>query len=76
MDSSQALTFHESFGTVTRQQLATYRSANVSQSDHDDLADYFGEDRHDDIVQFVRQSAAKHNGMYQSFDLTQRRWNR
>ncbi len=43
--ASQALTFHENYGEVTRAQLAAYRKYNVSPSDHDDLVEAFGSDR-------------------------------
>jgi hypothetical protein len=35
--------FHESYGEVTRKQLAIYRKFNVSPADHDLLVEYFGD---------------------------------
>lgn len=46
--------FHERYGEVTRAQLAAYRKHNVSQSDHCDLADVFGEDNHAAITAAVK----------------------
>lgn len=36
--------FHESYGEVTRAQLAAYRKHNVSPSDHDSLVAHLGND--------------------------------
>lgn len=64
MDKTQApVAFHESFGDVTRGQLATYRKLNVSPSDHDQLEGAFGEDRAG-IVRFVKEHSP--NGYYQA----------
>lgn len=57
-----ALIFHERFGDVTRAQLAAYRKFNVSQSDHSDLVDAFGEDDHAGITAFVKRHSE--SGMY------------
>lgn len=46
--------FDESYGEVTRPQLAAYRKHNVSPSDHDDLVRVLGEDDHDGIVKAVK----------------------
>lgn len=46
--------FHESYGEVSRAQLAAYRKHNVSPSDHDDLTDVFGEDNHAAITAAVK----------------------
>lgn len=54
--------FHESYGNVSRPQLAAYRKHNISPSDHDDLADEFGEDSHDAITKAVKERSA--DGMY------------
>lgn len=40
-----ALIFHESYGEVTRPQLAAYRKRNVSPMDHEELVRVFGDDR-------------------------------
>lgn len=42
---ASSITFHESFGEVTRAQLAAYRKHNVSPVDHDQLVDVYGNDR-------------------------------
>lgn len=55
--------FHERFGEVTRAQLAAYRKFNVSQSDHWNLADHFGEEDHAGITKFVKRHSA--SGMYE-----------
>jgi len=47
------IVFHESYGDVTRAQLAGYRKHNVSPSDHQHLTDLFG-DNHDLINKTVR----------------------
>lgn len=61
--------YHESYGTITRAQLAAYRKHNVSPSDHDDLTEHFGEDAHADITAYVKRNAASHNGLFEVFDL-------
>lgn len=58
-------TFHERFGEVTRAQLAAYRKYNVSQSDHNDLAEAFGESDHAGITAFVKRHSE--SGMYNVF---------
>lgn len=61
--------FHESYGDVTRAQLASYRKHGVSQSDHDALVDSFGEHNHSGITYYVKNNAAAHNGLFHVFDL-------
>lgn len=56
------MVFHESFGEMTFAQRAAYRKFNVSQSDHETLADAFGEDDHDSITAYVK--AHSETGMY------------
>lgn len=56
---AQPTIFHESYGDVTRPQLAAYRKHNVSPSDHNDLADEFGEDDHRGITQVVKDRSPK-----------------
>lgn len=48
------IVFHESYGEVTRAQLAAYRKHNVSPSDHDDLVRVLGEDNRDAIIKAVK----------------------
>ena len=50
------MTFHESYGEVSKKQLAAYRKHNVSQSDHDTLEAYLGDD-HEAIVDAVRSNS-------------------
>ena len=50
---ASSITFHESFGEVTRAQLAAYRKHNVSPSDHDFLVERFGDD-HALLTQIVK----------------------
>lgn len=64
-----ALTFHESYGAVSRAQLAAYRKHNVSPSDHNDLVNAFGVDEHDYITWYVKNNADQHDGMFRVFDL-------
>jgi hypothetical protein len=52
-----ATTFHESYGTVSRAQLAAYRKYNVSPSDHDELVRQFGEDAHAEITACVKENS-------------------
>jgi hypothetical protein len=40
--SLKDMTYHESYGPVSREQLRAYKKFNVSQSDHDDIEDHFG----------------------------------
>lgn len=47
------MTFHESYGDVSVAQLRAYKAHNVSQSDHDDLVMYLGDD-HTAIVRAVK----------------------
>ena len=54
--------FHEQYGEVSRPQLAAYRKYNVSPSDHYDLIAEFGEDRHSEITQAVKDRSP--NGYY------------
>jgi hypothetical protein len=63
------MTFHESYGEVSKAQLAAYRKFNVSPSDHNDLVEAFGEDRHDEITNYVKVNAAASGGMFRVFDL-------
>ena len=63
------MTFHERFGDVTVAQLRAYKKFNVSQSDHDELADHFGHAAHDEITAYVK--AHSESGMYQKAH-----WNR
>jgi len=51
--------YHESYGEVTRPQLAAYRKHNVSPSDHNDLGDEFGEEDHDSITRAVKDRSPK-----------------
>lgn len=53
--------FHEQYGEVTRPQLAAYRKHNVSPSDHDYLANHYGEENHADITKAVKDEA-NHQG--------------
>ncbi len=46
--------FHESYGEVTRAQLAAYRKHNVSPSDHDALVEVLGENNHAAITAAVK----------------------
>ncbi len=62
------MTYHESYGDVSRAQLAAYRKHNVSPSDHNDLAEHFGHNPAA-ITAYVKDNAAKHNGMFTVFDL-------
>lgn len=39
------MTFHESYGHVTENQLAAYKAHNVSPSDHDQLVELFKDNR-------------------------------
>ena len=63
------MTFHESYGEVSKAQLAAYRKHNVSPSDHNDLVVEFGEDNHDGITAYVKNNAAANGGMFRVFDL-------
>lgn len=60
--------FHESYGDVSRPQLAAYRKHNISPSDHDDLVRHFGEGAHSDITKWVKDQAAEH-GMVSTYRL-------
>lgn len=55
--------YHESYGDVSRAQLAAYRKHNISPSDHDDLVDHFGEGNHDAITKWVKSQAAEHGSV-------------
>jgi len=50
------LTFHESYGEVTKAQLAAYKKHNVSPADHRDLEERFGND-HAAITACVKNPA-------------------
>jgi len=58
------LIYHESYGEVTRKQLATYRKHNISPSDHMFLEDAFGDDRKSMVEEVLRQTR---NGQMFSF---------
>lgn len=64
LDAKEAATpiYHESYGMVTRPQLAAYRKHNISPSDHDYLADHYGEDNHDAITRAVKDPANHQGG--------------
>jgi hypothetical protein len=62
VEAAAAPIFHESYGTVSRAQLAAYRKHNVPPAMHDELVDRFGEDNHDTITKFVKDVAAKRDG--------------
>lgn len=47
------ITFHESYGEVSVEQLRAYRKHNVSPSDHDTLVDVYG-NRHHAITMAVK----------------------
>lgn len=66
---ASSITFHESYGDVSRAQLAAYRKHNVSPSDHDGLIMRFDSGNHEAITAYVKQNAATHNGQYSAFDL-------
>lgn len=51
------LTFHERFGEVSVAQLRAYKRHNVSQSDHDALVAFYGENAHVAITKVVKNSA-------------------
>ncbi len=57
--------FHETYGDVTRAQLAAYRKHNVSQSDHDMLTDIVRADAHADLTKIVKDYSP--NGMFDVF---------
>lgn len=59
--------YHESYGNVSRAQLAAYRKFNVSPSDHDSLADKYGADNHEAITRAVKQFSP--NGMFSVFEM-------
>lgn len=59
-----ATTFHESYGTVSRAQLAAYRKYNVSPFDHDELVLKFGETAHAAITAYVKENST--TGMYRA----------
>lgn len=64
--------FHERFGEVTRAQLSAYKKHNVSQSDHDDLTDVFG-DNHRDIAAVVADPLNQTlGGSFDSFKFNER----
>jgi hypothetical protein len=48
-------TFHESYGDVTRPQLAAYRKHNISPSDHDMITSEYGEHAHAEITARVKR---------------------
>lgn len=48
----EAMTYHESYGDVSRAQLRAYKRHNVSTSDHDTLVLLLGDD-HEAIVKAV-----------------------
>lgn len=54
--------FDENYGNVSFAQRAAYRKFNVSPSDHEDLADHFGADAHEEITRFVKSHVE--DGMY------------
>lgn len=66
---ASSITFHESYGEVSRAQLAAYRKHNVSPADHDDLIARFYSGNHEAITKYVKDNAAQHNGSYSAFDL-------
>jgi hypothetical protein len=49
------MTYHESYGEVSRPQLAAYRSHNVPPAQHDELEEYFGKGMHDAITNYVKR---------------------
>jgi hypothetical protein len=61
--------FHESYGEVSRPQLAAYRKHNISPSDHDDLVRHFGEGSHADITKWVKDQAAENGGLVSTYML-------
>ena len=63
------LIYHESYGDVTRKQLAAYRKYNISPSDHDDLVDIFGSANHSEIVDAIIRTVNKH-GRYGKDELS------
>lgn len=63
------IVYHEAFGTLTFAQRAAYRKFNVSPSDHDALAQKYGEGNHDQITAAVKKFSP--NGMFSLFDMWQ-----
>jgi hypothetical protein len=61
------LTYHESYGEVSRAQLAAYRKHNVSPSDHDYLTDHYGEDNHDAITKAVKDPANQQGRSFSTY---------
>lgn len=61
------MVYDERFGEITFAQRAAYRKFNVSQSDHDSLAQQFGEDNHAAITQAVKDYSG--SGMFSVFDM-------
>jgi hypothetical protein len=55
------MTYHESYGEVSVEQLRAYKRHNVSQSDHDTLVDVYGENRHHAITMAVKDER-NHSG--------------
>jgi hypothetical protein len=53
-DTMTGIIFHESYGAVSRRQLAAYRKHNVSPSDHQALVEVYGESDHETITLAVK----------------------
>jgi len=61
------ITFHESYGDVSVEQLRAYKKHNVSQSDHDTLAFWYGEERHHAITMAVKDTRNHQGTSFSSF---------
>lgn len=62
-----SMTFHERFGEVSKAQLAAYRKHNVSQSDHETLAFWLGEEQHADITKAVKDERNHQGSSFSSY---------
>jgi hypothetical protein len=69
--AASQMTYHESYGDVSKAQLAAYRKHNISPSDHDDLVRHFGEDP-EAITKWVKEQGAK--GPVSTYNLGRDRW--
>lgn len=68
--SDKELVLQEEYGYVSVDQLAAYRKHNVSPSDHDDLAEFYGETSHETITAAVERYSLK-NGQFEVYELWQ-----
>lgn len=63
------MVFDEFYGELSFAQRAAYRKYGVSPADHSALLNYFDEDAHQEIAEYVKKNAKENNGVFYAFRL-------